>query len=82
MQRIQIEREIFLMASPVKALADLIYEKRLDWVGVEPLIESLRIDEEDLKLLDTNEIENLRKTYPSSRVHHFLAGVQKDLLTL
>lgn len=80
-QRIQIEREIFLMASPVKALADLIYEKRLDWMGLEPVIESLRIDENDLNQFDRAEILDLSRDYPSFRVRRFLTGFLKDLQT-
>ncbi|MEI6790261.1 MAG: hypothetical protein WCK42_03670 [Myxococcaceae bacterium] len=80
-QRIQVEREIFLMASPVKALADLIYEKRLDWRGLEPVIGSLRIDEADLEQFNKIEIFNLSTEYPSLRVRKFLIGLLKDLET-
>lgn len=80
-QRIDSDNQPFLMASAVKALADLVYTKRLDWRGAEPLTQSLRIDEEDLKLLDMTEINDLGTHYPSSKVRRFMAGLQKDLTT-
>jgi hypothetical protein len=33
----------FLMASPLRALADLIYEREWQWVGIDFLNEGLRI---------------------------------------
>lgn len=37
--------ESYLTASPMKALADYIYTHRLDWVSINPVIDSLRVEE-------------------------------------
>jgi hypothetical protein len=64
------------MATPLKALADYVYANKLDWLGVEPLTESLRIDPADLSFAkeEINEIEN---AYHSKRVTLFLEGLRK-----
>lgn len=69
----------FLIADPLKALADYVYTHRCDWAGVDPLIGSLRIDEADLAVLTTESFERIEGVHRSSRVRRFLKGVQKDL---
>lgn len=72
------DQHIFLMATPLKALADLVYSKRLNWNGVKPLVESLRIEMDDLQFKGSD-IRALEQTYPSPRVKQFLTGLRKDL---
>ena len=38
----------FYMAKPLKALADYVAVRGKDWISSEPLVESLRIDEDNL----------------------------------
>ena len=78
-QRIEEGRAVFLMATPLKALADLVYTNRLDWLGLEPLVESLRIEREDLKF-KLNDLAIIQEAYCHSlRVTRFLDGIKKDL---
>ena len=69
----------FLMASPLKALADLVACRGLDWTSCHPLIHSLRIEEEDLETLTGEDFDCLDGVYYSKRARTFLAGVRKDL---
>lgn len=71
--------ESFLMASPLKALADYIYAHRLDWVSAGPVIESLRVDESSLAGVKLETFEHLLANYSSRRVRRFLEGLRKDL---
>lgn len=71
--------ESFLMASPLKALADYVYAHRLDWVSVAPVIESLRVDESSLADIKVENFQRLLANYSSARVRRFLEGLQKDL---
>ena len=71
--------ESFLMASPLKALADHVYAHRADWVSVEPVIESLRLDESSLSGINSETVELLIHNYSSRRVRRFLEGLRKDL---
>ena len=72
-------RESFLMASPLKALADYLYAHRLDWVSAGPVIESLRADESSLAGIEVEALERLLANYSSRRVRRFLEGSRKDL---
>jgi hypothetical protein len=71
--------ESFLMASPLKALADYVYAHRLDWASARPVIESLRVDESSLASINLETVERLIDNYSSRRVLRFLKGLRKDL---
>lgn len=77
-KRVENQDEVFLMATPLKALTDYVYVHHLDWGGIEPLINSLRIGREELKFT-AKEIDELRAAYQSKRVSRFLEGLKKDL---
>ena len=69
------DNEAFFMAKPLKALTDYVYVNRKDWVDLEPVLKSLRIDEEDLAVLDWDDLEKLLSEYKSSRVEKFIKGI-------
>jgi len=71
--------ETFLMASPLKALADYVYAHKLDWISAGPVIESLRVDETSLTGIKVEMFEHLLASYSSQRVRRFLEGLRKDL---
>ena len=81
----QVERltdasgNVFLMATPLKALADYVYVHKSDWTGIKPAISSLRIEPEELEQLTGDALEALTHNYSSSRVKRFLEGLRKDL---
>jgi hypothetical protein len=70
---------VYLIAKPWKALADMVYAHKKSWRGVQPLVQSLRIDEESLAQTDPRELEEIQETFRSRRVLKFLKGVGKDL---
>ena len=67
------------MASPWRALADYVFLHKKDWKGMDPLVKSLRIEEEDLRKTSQEGIEELIHSYQSHRVKRFLRGLKKDL---
>lgn len=69
----------FLLASPVKALADYVYVHKCDWDSARPVVESLRVDEGLLADIDADELDRLVANYSSRRVLRFLKGLAKDL---
>jgi hypothetical protein len=69
----------FLMASPLKALADYVYVRKKDWTGIEPVIGSLRIETEDFEQVSRDSVEVLIGNYSNNRVRRFLKGLRKDL---
>jgi hypothetical protein len=66
-------------AKPLKALADFIYERNLDWTTLEPLVESLRIEMDDLETLTADDFNELEGNYESVLVERFLSGIKKEL---
>jgi predicted transcriptional regulator of viral defense system len=70
--------DVVLIARPVKALADYVYVYRKDWGTPEPAIQSLRIDQEDLAGISSDDIDEAMESYRSKRVLRFLAGLRKE----
>ena len=70
---------VFLMASPMKALADYVYVNKKDWVGLKPVAESLRIEPEEFESITSDDFDLLIENYASRRVWKFLKGLRKDL---
>ncbi len=78
----RVEKEAggsFLLASPLKALADYVYVHKCDWDSARPVIESLRADEDMLATIEAEAMDRLRDNYSSQRVRWFLNGLRKDL---
>jgi len=64
----------FFLATPLKALADLVYAQRHDWHSATPVIESLRVDDRVLTELTGALFDEV-----ISSVCRFLAGLRRDL---
>jgi len=73
------EDNAFLMATPLKALADYVYVYKKDWAGIEPAAESLRIEREEFESVTNEQINSLIENYNSRRIKKFLKGLKKDL---
>lgn len=69
----------FYMAKPLKALADYVASRGLEWSGVEPLVDSLRIEEDVLESVTARDFEELEGVYHSARARRFLSGLRKEL---
>jgi hypothetical protein len=79
-ERVQLEREgAFFLAGPLKALSDLVYLNGWNWDSAKPVVESLRVEEENLGELKSEDFEEIAECYRSSRVRKFLVGLRKDL---
>ncbi len=72
-------RGSFLVATPLKALADIVAARGLDWTDSHPLILSLRIEPDDLETISSEDFDMLDGIYYSKRARVFLAGLRKDL---
>lgn len=74
-ERCEDERgNVFLMASPAKALADYLYVHQLKWVRVQEPMGSLRIESDELACVRADELRALRENYSNGRVKRFLTG--------
>ncbi len=71
--------DAFLMAQPIKALADYVYVHKKDWTGLTPAAEDLRIEPDEFESVAAEETDELIENYTSRRVVRFLKGVRKEL---
>lgn len=69
----------YFMARPLKALADYVYTHDCDWRSADPLRGSLRIEDDALSRLTSEDFEELEGQYRSGRVSRFLEGLRGDL---
>ena len=69
----------FLLASPLKALADFVYVHKRDWDTARPVVASLRVDGGSLAGVGAEEFDELLGNYSSQRVRRLLTGLRKDL---
>jgi len=76
--RIEKNGEIYLMASPIKALADYVFYKRPELKDVESFLESLRIERSEIKFAK-EEVEDLIQHYKSKKVGQFLEKLKAEL---
>jgi hypothetical protein len=66
----------FLLAAPLKALADYVYVHKHNWRSSQPVIESLRVDENSLASVSPASFDRLLANYPARRVQRFLKGLR------
>lgn len=80
-QKEQTPDQRFLIATPEKALADLLIVRRGWTVSIkemqEILFEDFRIDEEDLVNMDFQLIEEIYNSYPHSAVEYLMKVLEK-----
>jgi hypothetical protein len=69
------------VANPWKALADIIYARKRDWLTLDDLSEDLRIDPEHFIDFDRSLLTDLIANYPSNRVKRVLHTLQKGLVS-
>lgn len=69
----------FFIASPLKALADMIYIRNRDWSTINDLYEDLRIEPDKLQSIDKESFLNLIQHYPSTRVKTILTLLLKEI---
>ena len=73
------EGNVFLMATPIKALTDYVYVYKKDWTGLKPVTESLRVEPEEFESITADDLELVIDNYTNQRVQRFIEGLKKDL---
>jgi predicted transcriptional regulator of viral defense system len=68
-----------LVAKPVRALLDLVCLKKIEYPGVNWLLEGLRIDYEYLQQITNADIRTLKLVYKHKRVTRFLDSLAREL---
>jgi len=71
----------FLLATPLKALADYVYVQHCDWRSAAPVVESLRVEEQALAELTGELFDEVISAYKPGRVSRFLTELRRDLMS-
>lgn len=67
------------IASPIKAIADMIYARKRIWNSLVDLMEDLRIERDSFESPDKETLLDLSNHYPSARVRNTLNTFYKEL---
>ena len=70
---------IFLIASPWRAIADLVHTQKRNWKGLKALCDDMRIESEDIWTSNISTLEELVTNYPNNRVKNVLYCILKNL---
>ena len=74
-----VNQQHFFMATPLRALADWVYVRKINEVNVHYLQYNLRVEQEDINKFKKEEIEALLNVYRSQRVLQFLNTLMREL---
>jgi len=77
--RKEVNGKPFLMAGPLRALADYVYLRKMEWSGLGLLQDGMRIEMDSLKLLTDEDFKEILRVYSSKRVLSFLNHMRKAL---
>jgi len=78
-ERQQINQQSLLIATPIRALMDLVCLRKVEWRGMGWLVDGLRIDYELLRNITSADIRTLDAVYKQKRVRSFLHSLAKEL---
>lgn len=80
-ERVCIQSKPTLIASPVRAFFDLVYERKLEWQGIRFLTDSLRIEPDNLSAFSLEVLEQFEMVYRSKKINHFISHMKKALFS-
>lgn len=69
----------FLLATPLRALVDYVYIKKVKWQGLNFITEGLRIELDQLSVIKNNDFLVIKNVYRNKRVLHFIDKLMKEL---
>jgi len=75
----EIKDQPFFIASPLRALADYIYIKKMDWKNLKSLTNGLRIELEQIMEIDIDDFIEIKNVYRSRRVLYYLDCLKQEL---
>ena len=76
--RLQITGQTMLVAEPFRALMDLVCLRKVEWQGLDWLIEGMRIDYEYLRGITSADIRTLTSVYKQKRMQRFLESLARE----
>jgi len=77
--RHELQNQVALIASPLRALLDLLYLRKLSWQGLDYLVTGLRIEAHQLQEVTWLDISKLLDVYKGKREQKFLKELGRSL---
>jgi len=77
--RVQIEGQTMLVASPLRAMMDLVCYRKIEWQNLAWIVTGLRIEYEQLSNILPQDFETLKAVYKHQRVKQFITCLQEAL---
>lgn len=77
--RHELQYQVALVAEPMRALLDLVYLRKLEWQGLDYLLDGLRIDEEAIKSVPASSMTMLLDVYKGKRERQFIEELLREL---
>jgi hypothetical protein len=77
-ERVLFNGQAALVARPLRALLDRCCLLKLEWTGLDALLDSLRIDPDDWAMLPRDELETLKPVYRHRRMHLVIDAMQQE----
>ncbi|PCJ26203.1 MAG: hypothetical protein COA96_05520 [SAR86 cluster bacterium] len=77
--RVTSEHQVMLVASPIRALMDLVCLRKLEWQGLEWFEANMRIEPECLALVTKQQINTLKTVYKQKHMQVYLCELKEAL---
>lgn len=77
--RVLIGQQTVLVASPIRALLDLVCLRKQEWQGIAWLEEGMRIETDSLHSVTAAELSTLKLVYKHKRVQEFISKLEAAL---
>jgi len=78
-ERVQMDHQCMLVAKPIRALLDLVCLRKMDWQGLDWLVNGLRIDRESLVSVTSDELNTIKRVYKQKKVQQFIVELELAL---
>ncbi len=78
-ERVTNDEQTMLIASPIRALMDLVCLRKLEWQGVEWYEQSMRVEPELLATVSAQQLRTLRSIYKQKRMQQYLFEFEQAL---
>lgn len=71
-QRVEADKQSFLLATPVRAFMDLVCFRKIEWQGMDWIERGMRIDREVWNDVTGEQLRSLKNVYKHQRTQRFL----------
>jgi len=75
-----VEGQPYMIAKPLRALADYVYNRKIKWTGIDFLLQKLHLEEGELLALTQEDFQEVLPIFRSKRVLSFLQNLQTEII--